>query len=408
MGERSRWAAALLLGVLTSAGCDDEEEVPPPAITFGAIFSTTGDLASIGLQELQAATLAVNEINAAGGVLGKQLALSKYDDGTDPARAATAAEALKGEGVPVVFGAIGSSFTLAAAAVLSPAGIVGIAGASTSPAITGFEDNGFLFRTCPSDAFQSKLLASRARARGLSRIAVINLPGAYGQGLADAFKADFEAAGGEVVFSEAYTEGQASYSDLVGRAVAATPDGMLLAAYEIDGGQIVKDYSTGFLDPNLFWYFADAVANRDFVDTAGAGSFNFPHEGTVPGSPAGQRYDAFAASYSAAFGEAPTAGFYQVNIYDAVYLAALATAKAGSPDATAIRDALPGVSAGGTSYGPGEFAAAVAALAAGEDVNYEGASGSVDLDAAGDTTGLYDIWEIHDGVIVTTESGLAP
>src|SRR5205823_590615 len=117
-----------------------------------------------GAENVQAAQLAIDEINKAGGVLGTTLALVNKDDGSDAAKGATAAQALVDLKVPVVIGAAGSSISLSVAAVLAPAKVVQISESSTSPDLTTFADDGYLFRTCPSDALQGVLLAECAKA----------------------------------------------------------------------------------------------------------------------------------------------------------------------------------------------------------------------------------------------------
>src|SRR4051794_6557854 len=89
-------------------------------LELGAVLSTTGDLATVGTEELQALTLAMDEINAAGGVLGKDLTVVNKDDGTDDVKGEAAAHALVDLGVPIVFGAVASDVTLKVSAVLAP------------------------------------------------------------------------------------------------------------------------------------------------------------------------------------------------------------------------------------------------------------------------------------------------
>ncbi|MHB8878495.1 MAG: ABC transporter substrate-binding protein, partial [Myxococcaceae bacterium] len=169
---------ALML-CLAGLSCGPKPEPGKADIKLGSIFSVTGSLAAIGAEQLEAAQLAVSQINAAGGVQGAQLKLTNRDDGTAVDKAKTAAEAFVADGVPVVFGAIGSAISMGVSEVTSAADMVQISASSTSPLLTTAADNGHLFRTCTSDALQGKLLAKRAKARGLTKVAVIHIPGAY-------------------------------------------------------------------------------------------------------------------------------------------------------------------------------------------------------------------------------------
>jgi ABC-type branched-subunit amino acid transport system substrate-binding protein len=368
-------------------------------LQLGAVLSTTGDLATIGTEQLQAVTLAIEEINAAGGVLGKDLTVVNRDDGTNEAKGATAAKALADLGVPVVFGATGSAISLKVGEVLLPAKIVQVSFSSTSPLLTSVADDGYLFRTCPSDALQGKLLARRARAKGFTKVAVIHLPGAYGKGLADAFAQSFVEAGGTAPTVDEYTEGAGSYTTFLSAVYAKytpAPDAILLVAYPVDGAQIIKDYNNSFTSKGTFWFFTDATEDPGFYTGL---TLSFGHEGTGPGTPTGEAYDAFRTAYQKKYGQEASVGSFAVNAYDAVYLVALGMEAAQSASAADLKAKLTSVSSGGTAFGPTAYADAVKALKAGTDINFQGASGVVDFDAAGDVVAPYHLWKVEGGAI---------
>jgi branched-chain amino acid transport system substrate-binding protein len=389
-----------------SAGCGGGNG---SKITIGAIMSQTGSLGTIGQQELQAAQLAVDEINAAGGLLGgSSLELLNVDDKSDPMGATDAATTLVNTNhVPAIVGAIASGSTIPASKVASPANVVMISGASTSPQITGMSP--FLFRTCPSDALQGQLIATRAKAQGLTRVAVSYVPGPYGMGLADTFATYFTALGGTVTFNEAYTEGQASYMSLLTSIYATTPEAILLVAYPVDGSQIVKDYNSAFSSKQTMWFFTDATEDVSFVQGVGAANFTFKHEGTGSSAPSGPAYSAYAAAFNNKYGHEPDPGAFAANVYDATYLVALAIQQADKADGPAIQAAMRAVAdSPGTAIGPGQWAAALAAIKVGGKVNYEGASGPVDIDANGDVVAPYDIWKVSGGTLTVTEMSVSP
>lgn len=390
--------AGLGLAMLLAAGCAGGTE--EDTIVVGAVNAVTGDYAASTV--LEAIQAAIEEINRAGGVLDQPLELAFADDRSDPEHSPVAARELVDLGVPAIIGTTTSAGVLNMTEVTVPAQVVQISGEATSPMISTWDDDGFLFRTIPSDALQGKLLAQRAVARGHQAAAVIYVAGAYGEGIRDTFTAEFEVGGGTVLASIEYTEEQNSYDDVLSDALAGEPDVVLLVAYTVDGAQIVKDYNTGFIDRSVAWLFPDSLVDPDFQTLVGASGLSFEHEGSAP-SGVGPHYDVFRALD-------PDAPFptYHTNNFDAAFLLALAIEQAGSATGPAIRDALPLVSSGGIPYGPGEFAEAVAAIRAGEDIDYVGASGEVDLDENGDVSAPYTIWRYDSDTFVVVEDSALP
>lgn len=378
-------------------------------LQVGAIISLTGSYGALGSERLQGALLAAEQINAAGGVLGKDLEIVSRDDGTEPTRAAElATEFVNTLKVPAIIGAAASGSTIAMSAVTIPAQVVSISGSSTSPAISALADDGYVNRTCPSDALQGKLIAQRAKAKGFTKMAVIYSKSAYGEGMAGAFEAAFVALGGTVTAKVEAPPGQASYSQLLTDVYAGNPEAILLPAYTVDGVQIIKDYVSGFSAKGTFWFFPDALAEQAFVTAVGESSFTFSHEGTGPAAPKGAAYEAFANAYKAKYGKTPETTSFSANFYDATYLLALAITAGGAAEGPAIRDNLRKVSEGGTAYAAADYAAAVTSLQAQGNVNYEGASGNVDLDEKGEPIAPYDVWKVQGGQITVIESSVSP
>jgi branched-chain amino acid transport system substrate-binding protein len=396
--------------VVVAGGCGNSSK---SSIVLGGLLSQSGALSTIGQEEIQAAQMAIDEINAGGGVLGSNLVLYNSDDGSDSARTAQAATELLAARKPVaILGALGSGSTIAASDVTIPAGVVLFSGASTSPAITSLDDNDTVFRSCASDALQGQLLAKRAKAKGFTSVAVIWIPGPYGKGLADQFKTSFTAAGGTVPVSQMYVENQQSYMSLLTSVYASTPapEAVLLIAYSVDAAQIIKDYNSAFASQQTFWFFTDATEDTSFVSAVGGSNFTFQHEGTGPATPSTAAYDSYAASFMSKFAKKADPGTFSPNVYDATYLIALAMQKGGMATSATIKANLRGVAnPPGTTVGPGQWAAALTALQAGGDVNYEGASGPVDLDAtAGEPAAPYDIWKVSSGAITVVEKSVSP
>mgnify|MGYP003309956950 CR=1 FL=1 len=176
------------------------------------------------------------------------------------------------------------------------------------------------------------------------------------------------------------------------------PEALVLIAYPGDGiSQLRQALELGFF--NRF-VFSDGMKSTEMVDAIGAQFLN-GSIGTAPESVETESASLFRDAYSAVHGELPPFPFID-TAYDATFLMALAIQAAGSTDRTAVRDALRSVAAApGVPIMPGEWEKAVAALAAGQDINYAGAAGSQDFDEAGDVPGTIGVWTITDGVINT-------
>ena len=394
--------AAAACGALT-LGCAPAEE---ERLQLGFLTSMTGPLAEAGVAQLEAARLAAEQINAAGGVLGKQLVLVVRDDGSDVRKAERAIDALLEVDLPVILGTVSSSLTLLAAERALGDRVM-ISASASAPALTQFADGGRLFRTCSSAEREGALLAQRARARSLGRAAILHRDGASEAGIAVGFSGEFTRAGGTVVFQRPYPAGQPDYRELLRDVLAKEPDTVVLDADPVDGAQLVRDALAHFPGTGVTWVFSHAQQNPAFVEGVGAHNFTFPHFGAGPGTPTGRRYVAFVDAYARRYGEPPALGAHAANMYDAVFLTALALeSRGGTSDG--LSEAILQVSLGGLAFGADEYADAVSAQAAGTDINYEGASGSVDLDRNGDTSAPYDVWEVRDARIELTERAVSP
>ncbi|KAF0279852.1 ABC transporter substrate-binding protein [Spiribacter aquaticus] len=369
-------------------------------LKVGALLPLTGDLQAYGESSRNGINLAAEEINAAGGVLGEPMTIEIADTQTEPQSGVDAAQRLVSvQGVSAIVGALSSGVTIPVASSVSAVeGVPQISGASTSPVMTDLDDNDFLFRTTPSDAFQGTALAEVAGDEGMDSVAIMYINNDYGEGLADAFTDSFEAAGGEVVGTSAYEPGLASYRGELSQ-VSDGESPLLLIGYPENGQTILRQALEGghFRD----FLFTDGMKSPQIVENLGAQYLN-GSAGTVP--QARDDTDAaqhFTEAYEASFGELPPVPYID-TAYDAVYTIALAAVAADSTDPVAIRDHLRAVNdPDGEPVGPGDFAEAAELLGNGQAVNYEGASGSVNYDENGDVAGTFAHWEIEDGEYVT-------
>jgi ABC-type branched-subunit amino acid transport system substrate-binding protein len=380
-----------------------QDEAGP--LRIAVLFPFTGDLSDFGQPFLQAAELAVNEINAAGGVNGQPLELVQGDSATSPQQAVEEARRLiELEGVSAIVGPAGSGETLPVAeSVTGPAGVLEITMSATSPALTIANDNDFLFRTTISDAAQGLVMADLAHEQGFESACVLFVNNAYGQGLNDAFSEQFTAEGGTITAQVPHEQEQASYASEIASCTEGDPDVLIAAAYPESGRVFLRELAEAGDPPAVI--FSDGLKSPDLFAELGWETFEGDY-GTAAGLFESDATAVFDQAWEDAYGEIPAVPYLR-EINDAIFLIALAAEQADSTDPTAIRDALREVAnAPGTTVGPGQegWQAAVEAITAGEDINYEGAAGSVDLDENGDVAkGAILIWQIQGEAIEDTD-----
>jgi len=398
--------AVLVLGMSLGCATMDEDAVQPDpqATHLGLLYSLSGAYGGFGPSVQQATELAVEEINAAGGVNGKRLDLRVANDKMLRAAGLIGARGLVDEGVVGIVGGSSSSVTLGAAEeVTIPAGIPLVSPSATSPALSDLQDQATVWRTIPSDAFQGVILADQILAKGILDIGVIFDDNAYGSGLANAFRTRFLAMGGTVKSYVSYPDGKViGFSDEVTALFAqGVPSGVLIVGYLGDSANITRDIQQSAPSPSPMLFGVDANYAPSFLANAAA-TLVEGMQGTAPSPPASApNYMAFRDRFLQKTGKLPL--LYSESAYDAVYLMALAMAAGGANTKEAIVANLGPVSRpsgqpGDVLVRPGEFAQGLAALQAGHPVNYEGASGAIDFDANGDvTSGTYIWWKVVRG-----------
>lgn len=361
-------------------------------------MSITGGLRSYGESSMMGVRLAVDEMNAAGGVNGGKVTLAVGDDRTQPQAGIEAAKKLiEGDKVSAIIGALPSGVTLPVAInVTVPAGILQISTASTSPEITGLKDSDLLFRTVPTDVGQGLALARIAKDKGVKRAAIVHINTSYGKGLADAFTKAFD---GSVTRTIVYDPRQSQLRGELQQAAKGGADLLLLIAYPDDGVPILRQA----IDGGLFKRFAlsDGMKTPDVVAKAGAKALEGAWGAATQGS--GDAAAAFRKIHEAKY-KAQPARPYVDSAYDAAILIGLAALRAKSSDSRAIRDSLRAVAGPpGERVLPGQFAKAKKLIEDGQEIDYAGAAGPQNFDGAGDVAGSYAHWEIKGGKFVTVK-----
>ncbi len=382
------------------SGEDAPSDDAPIVIAWLADYS--GPLAEYGLEMGNGAQLAVDHINAAGGLLGRQVVLVTGDTNTDPTRAVEEARRLvEVEGAVAIAGPVASSTTLPVGeSICGPLQVPCVTPAATSPQLSLADDDGFLFRATLSDAAQGPVLAQLAVDQGYQRVGVLYRDDPYGQGLAEAFEASFS---GDANLVSYQPTAQPSYLAELQRAAEDGAEALVVIAFEEAQVFIREALEQGLFEDFLF---VDGSKSQDLIDAIGGEYLNgMPGTAQAPG-PETPSLAAWQDAYISAYGALPALPFVAES-YDAAMVLLLAIEAAGSTDGAAIRDALPIVSSPGGEIviaGEAGVAAGLAALRNGSDIDYEGAATTLNWNEVGDvTSGYIGIWQYADGGIEEVE-----
>lgn len=307
-------------------------------LAVAAAGPMTGQLASFGEQLKRGATKAVEDLNKAGGVMGKQLVLEVGDDQCDPKQARSVANDLAAKGVVFVAGHFCTGSSIPASEVYAEEGILQITPASTGvkftddPAANGITT---VFRTCGRDDQQGEFAGAwLAKNMAGKNVAVVHDKSAYGQGLADLTKAAMNKAGVNEVMYEAITAGEKDYTALVTKMKAAKVDAIYLGGYHPEAALIVKQArEQGLAAPLMSGDSLNTVEFSQLSGQAGAGTM-FTNAAEARNLPTAKKaVDEFKAG-----GYDPEG--YTLSTYAAVQIWAAAATKAGSTDAEKVAEAM--------------------------------------------------------------------
>ena len=368
-------------------------------IKMGIILGFTGPIESLPPDMGNSAELAFKEASDSGQLLGGQKNSVVRADSTciDAAAATAAAERLiTSDKVAGIMGADCSGVTTAIANnVAVPNGVTMISPSATSPALATIADNGYFFRTAPSDARQGQVLAEITMERGFNDVAVTFINNDYGKGLSDSFINAYKGLGGKVGAVVPHEADKADFSAEVGALNASGASILAVFGYLDQGGNHIIQ---GSLDSGAFDKFiladgmyGDALLKN--IDGDLSGTF-----GTVPGTDSKG-----AASFA---GMATSAGIkgggpYTGESYDAAALLVLAMQSGGSTDRAAIAsNVLAVANTPGEKIMPGELGKALRILANGGAVDYVGAT-NVELVGSGEASGSYKEFEVKGKAFTT-------
>lgn len=372
--RKSKAAAALVAVALIAAACGGDDSsngdvaISDAALKIGYLLPETGQLAFLGPPMISGAQLAVQEINDAGGVLGNPVELLSGDEAGDAGRAAEEASRLLASDVQAIVGAAATGMTMAVIDQITSAGVVQCSPSNTGIGLTTQPDNGYYFRTAPSDVLQAPVLAELVIEAGYTSVAVAARADDYGVPFLAETVAGLEARGADVVLQEAFDPEAGTFDSVVDAMLGSGADAFVLITF-VEGAQIVQGLLAAGIEATQI-FGADGIAGAAFAD-------NFPSADVLEG----MRFTAPTAIVPPDF-EARLLAFnpnlvdflFAPNSYDCLNLFALSAVVAGSTASSAIRGNMIAVTRGDNECTT--FAECIAFIDAGQTIAYQSAAGA--------------------------------
>lgn len=394
-------ASALVLAACGSddSGSDEGGDTPAASgdgtLTIGTLLPETGNLAFLGPPEFAGVDLAVQDINEAGGVLGKDVESVRGDSGdTDNGIAPAESDKLIKAGSDVIVGAASSGVSLTVIDKIMSAGVVMFSPANTSTAFDegDYAEPDLYFRTAPSDVLQGAVMANLLVKDGRQNVAILARQDAYGEVLASEISKNLESAGSKVVINELYSEKDGPSDTQISAVADSGADALVLVAFDETTSIVPKLVGAGTGPQQVPTYFVDgntASYGPDSATPLPAGTLEGT-KGTIPGADAAGDFqdrllevdpDLDVFSYAA-------------ESYDAVVTSALAAIAAGDDSGESIASALPAVTEGGEKCTTFEDCAALLEDDPSTDIDYDGVSGPIEFSETGSPTaasiGIYE------------------
>ncbi len=400
-------------GMCLAIGCGGDDG-PSGPVKVGLLAPKTGALMEVGESFERVAIVAVANINAKGGINGRDLELVVEDTETTADTAGAKLQGLIDQGVVAVVGPATSGEVTNAWPVARDARVPIISPSSTAPALsrpapTGPDDDGYMFRNVPDDEIQGIAMAyylKTVRTPQVDSVAIIFEDTPYGTGLKNAFRSAYLDLGGTIIANGeiAFTQNLAdelaaggSIDALVN--LSPQPTMVVLVALEQDAVKLVQAWDNDGAPriANMQWFMTDGARSGGFLSAAPASLRGMC--GTAPTFPVnGLAYTELKTSYEAAYTDSIDAQVFAPNVWDGFHLLAAAMVHqsvnhSGEDVGGAnLRDAITLVSRDGQTFHSGQWRDLISALRSGNDVDYDGAAGPNDFDVVGQTVGPYEVW----------------
>jgi ABC-type branched-subunit amino acid transport system substrate-binding protein len=376
-----RFGAVLAVLGLVAAACGDnggdeakeeaeiQAEPATDRLVIGSLRAETGSLAALGPPVIQGTNLGVEDVNAAGGVLGQQVELLTGDEGEDAARVSESLNRMLGEGANAIVGAMASGQTQEVIQGLSDERIPECSPSNTSTVFGDQTNANFYFRTVPPDAAVAPVFADKLLADGRSNIAVVARQDDYGETLLQETVRTLQSRGATVAAQVTYDPDATTFDSEVEEITAASPDAVVVISFA-EGAPLVSGLiEAGLTPPQL--YGADGIFSPTFDEEVDPDNPNVIDGMVMIGASGGTDFN--TRLNEALPGNEKGNFIYGGQAYDCVALLGLAAEAAGSVSGPDVIAQVEAVSAGGTQCA--SFAECKALLAQGQDIQYIGASG---------------------------------
>ena len=355
-------------------------------LTIGTVLPESGTLAFLGAPQIQGVQMALDDINAAGGVLGGDVELIQGDSGTDPAVARQTVATALSQGADAIIGAASSSISQEIIQTLYDNEIVQCSAANTSPSFSDQENNAFYFRTVPPDAAVAPIIANEVLNDGYSNVAIVARADDYGNALLELVQQELESLGASVATTVTYDPNTTSFDAEVGEVTGSGADSVVIIGFGEAATLIAQLKESGV--PTDAMYGGDGLFGPALNDDVGTSIEGFKVIGAAGGEDFNQRLNERLA-------ESDQQGnlIYGGQAYDCAIVIALAAQAAESDDPAVFMDQVGAVTSEGTECT--SFEECKGMLEQGEDIDYTGASGPLDLEGTDPTFGRYAIGEFQ-------------
>lgn len=360
------------------------------SLVLGTLVPQSGDL-SVIVDSLQTpVNMAVEEINAAGGVNGQQVTVVEGDDGTNPNVAQTTySRLITTDKVDAIIGPAPSGVAAKLADSFETDEVPTCTGSATAANLTGV-GGGYFFRTAPPDKLQGPALATLITGDNHSKVAIVARNDDYGKGFSELLGQALEDSGAEVTETVLYDPNGSNFDADVQKAIDSSPDAVAVIGFNDDGAKIINAMiGKGAGPSDIAIYTADGMQSSSFAATVDPSdpSKVAGIKGTAPAAAPAGIESPFTAEFAATGIDTIFSSYY----YDCTILMALAAQAAGS-------DAGPDISAAFAGNLEGDedcntYAACLALLEEGKTIHYRGASSTFEKwDTMEPGTGVYDVW----------------
>lgn len=371
------------------------------ALRIGTLLPDTGSLSFLGPPMVAGTQLGVNDVNAAGGVLGQPVQLIPGDSGdTTTDTANTTVDRELAAGTQVIVGAASSSVSLKVIDKIASAGVVMFSPANTSDQFVCYPDKGMYFRTAPTDVLQAQAVAQLISDDGGQRVAILALNDPYGTGLADNIEKNLIDSGvpSDQIEKIIYDPNAQSFNSEVDQVKNFNPDAVALVGFEESAKIITRMHEVGIgpsdgmamygVDGNMGNALGESVA-KPLLDTM---------QGTTPLTDVGAAFQDRLKAVNPSLIDFNYAG----ESYDAVVISALAAEQAKSTAGTDIAANINSVTEGGTKCT--SYVECLPLVKAGTDIDYDGITGELDFNDSGEPSiGSYGKLKFGPENTLTTE-----